>query len=193
MSELSSPSATIHPIGWTFLGAGGLAWGWPFTELLRPGALETAVGDAFGIAVVVFALTLLGACLDFSLGTLLEPKLFAWLGMSNPDGDQWAAAWRTRWVSGGADSEFRRHEGMVSLARAYMFHSAVAGIAWAVWFMSWRESVPTLIAGALLVSFFVLMWRRHTLLILLIVRSAAKWERKSFEGEVMDRGVGPPQ
>ena len=182
MTDLASPNNTTHPIGWAFLGAGGVLWGWPLARLLGFGFNPVALNSPLGIAAFLFLVTLFGACLDFILSFSLEKGLFKIYGMTNPDSEQWAAAWRTRWASTGAEAEFRRYEGMVSLARAYLVHSVLAGVCWALVMADPVGSALALFVTAVLVSLFVRMWHRYSSLILLIVRSAAAWEKKEPHG-----------
>ena len=182
MTDLTAPNSTTHPVGWTFLGAGGAIWLWPLARLLGFGRFLEGLNTPLGIAVLLFTATLFGACLDFILSASLERWLFRAFKMTNPDKGQWAAAWRTRWRSAGAETEFRRYEGMVSLARAYLVHIVLAGLIWAILMADPLGTTLALVLTALLAWLFTRMWHRYTSLLLLIVKSAAAWEAPGSHG-----------
>jgi hypothetical protein len=182
MTDLAAPNSTTHPVGWTFLGAGAAIWACPLARLLGFGRVLEILNTPLGIAALLFTTTLFGACLDFALSVTLERLLFRAFKMTNPEKDQWAAAWRTRWRSAGAETEFRRYEGMVSLARAYLVHTLLAGLLWSIVMADLLGTTLALILTALSAWLFISIWHRYTSLLLLIVRSAAAWETSGSHG-----------
>jgi len=136
------------------------------------------------LVVLLFAATLVGLVMDFAMGPV-ERLLLRRTGIlaRNPDSKQWRAAWQVRWRSSGADSEFKRYEGIVSVARAYLFHSTLSGLFWCAYLRS-ITGVAILVGCALAAFVFGWMWKYNTEKIFLVVRAAHNWT-KSEESEAV--------
>jgi hypothetical protein len=122
MGDIDSRGSAVHPVGWSFLGAGAAFWIWPLARLSGAQVFNwlALYQVAPLILVAVFAATLVGLIIEYATTpvellllriTRLRPK--------NPSSEQWAAAWRARWKHGPADAELRRYEGVASVARAF--------------------------------------------------------------------------
>lgn len=176
MAETGPTGGSIHPIGWSFVG-GGVALLWPGLSL-HLGLPLTAPLDwtSTQLLWLVFAVSLFGAFFDFLLHQTLEKALVRITSLKNPSSKAWSAMWKMRWRSAQPDQEMRRHEGMVSLSRAYLFYSLTGGLLLATASLPASHRVLWGVGGVGLALFCGYMWFWHTRLIFVIVRSAKKWE-----------------
>ena len=175
MTEIESKGSITHPVGWSFIGAGALAWLAPWIDAIGFTAWLGEYDIAIQIILVLFVASLLGIVIEFAMVPVEKGFLrFAKNRLEDLKSEQWKAAWQRRWRSPVADAEFRRYEGIVSVARAYSVHSLLGGMSWALALGNARGLV-ILLAGLVLTAFFGGMWFFNTKKIFLLVSVAHAW------------------
>lgn len=172
MTAFDSRGSVTHPFGWPFLGAGSIGWLWPVLRLrgIDPKTWLQTHDVALTLVVVVFLASILAIVFEFLM--ILVERFLLWatrLERRNPCRDAWLHAWRSRWEWSPADTELRRYEGTVSVARMYATHSALAGVFWWV-YLSGSRAVAVLAISFAMALLFVLMWRHGTKKIFDLVR-----------------------
>ena len=133
---------------------------------------------AFRLVVLAIAASAFGILLELLLMPV-EKLLLAMSDVGEAPAESWAAAWRTRWRFPIADSEFRRHEALVSFGRVYLLHSVLGGILWAVVVCQGGRGALALLPiafGLAFASVCYWLWREHTKLIITLVKAAAAWK-----------------
>lgn len=184
MSDQLTLGNSTHPIGWTLIGAGSVVWGYPL--LIAMGVPMQQLRETFSspitLLLAVAGFTLAGLLLDF-LTRMFEPMLKKLTGLAKlePSRSDYAASWRVRWAYPVADQEFKRYEGVIALARVYVFHfaAAVATVSYAHNEIA-NAFVLSMVFAVLCLAFFSI-WKRNTWRAMLIVRSANKWHDQLFD------------